>query len=534
MTTEPQSDQKSFNPRDHLILLKGKEYLPVQWRLVWLRDQYPDARVYTEVLHLDLEHGFCMCRATVTIPDKGSATGIGSETSKDFGDYIEKAECVPLRSRILTKHGFKRFNELAIGEGVLAYDHKVDATVWTPLREVKVYPEGDVIALTNRWGYRLECTQDHSWPVRYSTKYKGKQYNYFKMREAQHLKACDRMVLAATAPGGDSPITPEEAAIIGWLFTDGTIRRKNNIMSEAVITQSKPEQIEVIRELVGSVATLPVRKAYTAVIAGNTKPSQCLPQHSFRLPLTYTRALFAKAGIETDADLPAFVCRLSADARKAMFDAMMRADGSTKGDFSKKRRPGTMEAWRVLCALQGIATGALQGIATGALHMRPEDMPSQRARKTRHMCASQLKVEQVGKRPVWCPTTDYGTWVMEQDGVVTITGNTKGIGRALAALGLGTQFMGDELEEGQRIVDSPVERKAPAAPAKTLVTPMQLNTIRTTYHNLCNLGAAKPLNTQQDEALNRITFSEAVEKIDNLNKMLDQVRAAQLKQGVSR
>ncbi len=35
---------------------------------------------------------------------------------------------------------------------------------------------------------------------------------------------------------------------------------------------------------------------------------------------------------------------------------------------------------------------------------------------------------------------------------------TGSIGRALAALGYGTQFTGDELNEGHRIVDSPVER----------------------------------------------------------------------------
>jgi ssDNA-binding Zn-finger/Zn-ribbon topoisomerase 1 len=35
---------------------------------------------------------------------------------------------------------------------------------------------------------------------------------------------------------------------------------------------------------------------------------------------------------------------------------------------------------------------------------------------------------------------------------------TKAVGRALAMLGYGTQFAADELDEGQRIVDSPEER----------------------------------------------------------------------------
>jgi len=39
---------------------------------------------------------------------------------------------------------------------------------------------------------------------------------------------------------------------------------------------------------------------------------------------------------------------------------------------------------------------------------------------------------------------------------------TGAIGRALAALGYGTQFTGDELNEGHRIVDSPVDHDVPS------------------------------------------------------------------------
>src|SRR6266550_7399799 len=48
-----------FNPNSHIIQLKSqqgpKDYLPVQWRLVWFRDQYPQGEITTEMLHLDLD-----------------------------------------------------------------------------------------------------------------------------------------------------------------------------------------------------------------------------------------------------------------------------------------------------------------------------------------------------------------------------------------------------------------------------------------------------------------------------------------------
>lgn len=39
---------------------------------------------------------------------------------------------------------------------------------------------------------------------------------------------------------------------------------------------------------------------------------------------------------------------------------------------------------------------------------------------------------------------------------------TKSLGRALAAVGYGSQFTDDEFTEGERIVDSPVEKQSPA------------------------------------------------------------------------
>jgi hypothetical protein len=44
---------------------------------------------------------------------------------------------------------------------------------------------------------------------------------------------------------------------------------------------------------------------------------------------------------------------------------------------------------------------------------------------------------------------------------------TKAVGRALAMLGYGTQFVGEDLDEGDRIVDTPVDRPAPTRATNT-------------------------------------------------------------------
>ena len=81
----------SFDPTPHLIKLQGKDYLPVAWRLVWLRLEHPDATIDTEIT--EHEPGTrIVVRAKVTLPSGGSATGFKSGTPAKFRDYIEKAE----------------------------------------------------------------------------------------------------------------------------------------------------------------------------------------------------------------------------------------------------------------------------------------------------------------------------------------------------------------------------------------------------------------------------------------------------------
>jgi hypothetical protein len=87
----PKSDQP-FDPTQYLSNFDGRDYLEVKWRVMWLRHEYPDARMATEIVQHNEEAGFALFRAEVEIPGGGKATGWGSETVRDFHDYIEAAE----------------------------------------------------------------------------------------------------------------------------------------------------------------------------------------------------------------------------------------------------------------------------------------------------------------------------------------------------------------------------------------------------------------------------------------------------------
>lgn len=122
-----------FNPNDHVIQLKSREgskdYLPVQYRLVWFREKCPNGTIETEMIHLDLDRvteeetyvwsnekrrsekvtktalGIAIFKATVKDGNGGVATGTKSEKAASFPDYIEKAETGAI-GRALTALGY--------------------------------------------------------------------------------------------------------------------------------------------------------------------------------------------------------------------------------------------------------------------------------------------------------------------------------------------------------------------------------------------------------------------------------------------
>jgi hypothetical protein len=141
------SEEKKFNPQAYLTKLKGKDYLEVKWRLLWLRTEHPEAVIETQLERL--EEDFALFHARVTLPGGAAASGWGSETKKDFNDFIEKSETKAL-GRALGALGFGTQFGVEFDEGVErdGAPSMVDAPVAAPARAVP--PEDPLVAEWNR------------------------------------------------------------------------------------------------------------------------------------------------------------------------------------------------------------------------------------------------------------------------------------------------------------------------------------------------------------------------------------------------
>ena len=117
---DEQRQPRPFNPNEHIIQIKSdqavRDYLPVQWRLVWFRSLCSGGTIETEIIHLDLDRdteeeifvwnnekrrsekvlkhakGLVVFKATVSDGKGAIATGTKMEKAASFSDWLEKAE----------------------------------------------------------------------------------------------------------------------------------------------------------------------------------------------------------------------------------------------------------------------------------------------------------------------------------------------------------------------------------------------------------------------------------------------------------
>ena len=113
-----------FNPNEHMMKLKGKDYLQVMWRLVWFREDKPLWNIDTILLEADADHA--VFKAVIS-DENGvqKSAGHGSESKRDFGDYLEKAETKAV-GRALAMLGYgTQFTAQELDEGERIVDSPV-------------------------------------------------------------------------------------------------------------------------------------------------------------------------------------------------------------------------------------------------------------------------------------------------------------------------------------------------------------------------------------------------------------------------
>lgn len=328
--------------------------------------------------------------------------------------------CVPLNYPILTAEGWKSVDDLVEGELVYAADTETGQLVKTPLRKINRYSDAAVKTYSTR-GFNVTTTANHKWVV--AKRKRGKE-DEIKLVEAQDIKHDDIIMLAYPYMSNhDDGYTDAEVQLISWVVSDGYLHRsKTNHEIRGIlmhVMQAKPQYVEEIKKLMTnfshSVGTRPGVNYETA--------------YTWRVHAEDARRVWDKSGIGDEKEnLCQWVLSLNAKHLEMFVDIFNKAEGHfSNGAWVVTQKHGyTADAYRLASFLCGKYVTSSEYKEGG--------ISKYRLRKKTFVTAQKLVVEDVGSCDVWCPTTDYGTWVtQDENGSIIVTGNSN-YGRGVPAI----------------------------------------------------------------------------------------------------
>lgn len=377
---------------------------------------------------------------------------VGKDVWKSYRNLAKTVGfgCVPMGTQALTPDGWKHYEDLEVGGVVLGYNQATNTTEWTEILEKIYYPSAPLVRMSNDY-WSAVSTPTHRW---YGTRRTSDGKTKFSIPDTFTTEQIrTEHTITLTAPLRDDSyagnLTPTEAAIIGWLLTDGSFHwnapltgatsqaggRRRQIKAE--IYQSKQAGLDSLRSLLADVP-------HTDFVRDREGIMQ---QHVFRLAPQYARDLWYRSDLET-LTYTEFVLQLDTDARAAFLQAVIQAEGTPVLDtYTITQNQGPkMDAIRLAIFLEGY----VPSISDNGAY---KDNLSQKTRMCKPYVTGQRIVKtDLAPAPVWCLRTNLGSWVMQQNGIPTITGNSL-YGLAGAGLLKRTPTLGLTMEEANAFID---------------------------------------------------------------------------------
>ena len=282
----------------------------------------------------------------------GIYDGVG-EISKATRDLSKRLiYCVPVdNTEVLTKEGWKKYEELKVGQLVMTYNQEKNIKEWKPILHVVEAYEDDVWEMSHNHSFKVQSTADHRWFVNKRTMSKtGKSWS---LTEGRYM-------------------TP-------MVETTEQINCESNIIVNAPLVEENSE------------------------------------------------------GISIDWDWPKYgtnwaekILQMNSTQRRAWLSGFMLADGYQINKPNQKRR------WVISQLKNEHYEAALLAAYLefdGHLHVTESVQPNGKTKmqitiSTRsHVTGQRLKKNYIGKKKVFCISTENESFVMRQGNCITITGN---------------------------------------------------------------------------------------------------------------
>lgn len=332
--------------------------------------------------------------------------------------------CVPNSTEILTRTGWKRHDEVKVGDETIGYNPNSCRNEWTKITAVNRFPDSEVWHIgTDSWS--AEVTPNHRWLTQRRTR--GAHPTDPELIETNELLSLrsGRLILSVPAEfrSGLPKLTDDEAEILGWAMGDGRIeiQRPESGRYTVRIFQSKPEQVEHLRKLLFEV---PHTESVLLSKHKRKDGSDRFPSYTFYLRASFANSLLDHARYR-ELNAEEIVLRMSQSQRERWLIGIGEAEGHV-GIYANGKFHGVSISQNDGHVQEAIKLAAyLSGYRPTARKRNGKNLSIGLCRPLIH--PPNLRRKRMSRQPVWCPTTELGTWTArggDDKNLPFLTGNS--------------------------------------------------------------------------------------------------------------
>lgn len=325
-------------------------------------------------------------------------------------------ECVDTDTQVMTKTGWKYYNELKIGEDIYTVNLENQKGEWCKLDKINVFENTHLNKFYNS-KTDIRVTDNHKWVVRDRTSYTKSAY----LKETVNLLSKHTVPLSFES--NEIPViktySDEFVKLIAWVMTEGHLRNTKRKKHSIVISQKKfkKELQAVLQE--------------NNILVGYEKENGCFVSEFGK---EFTEDIKNVIDINKNVNLD-FISSLTLEQLNYFIDHSIMGDGSiinadnraTRRQFHQKKENGNiMIAFELACILSGKSISREKECREYFNKSKccVEYMEKLNILSTDNIEIKSLKKESLENQTVWCPTSKNLTFLAKRKNTIFYTGNS--------------------------------------------------------------------------------------------------------------
>jgi integrase len=353
----------------------------------------------------------------------------------------ELRHCLKEDCEILTNTGWKKYNEISIGEQIFSFNPKKEIIELKPITNIFIYDfNGKINHIKNSW-LDYSCTEKHNLILQIgkekSKTINGKRvrkdiYGNWEIIELNKLSSMKGLKnirhKLSSHYDGENSIGKARAGILGWILTDGNMSKRKS--TEITISQSltaNKKKCEYIENLLQK-GNIPYTKTITSNVGGFSSTPFLVCKfyllkggnHSNNIEKMGKNHDWIFKFINKNRTPKWNLLNLKKEELKELHKCMMMGDGTRDQEFCNQDNK-RIEFFRILCCFLGLNTILGSKIQNGKRYARTYIQKKNycQLNLSKHLSQEDYK----GK--VWCISNDNKSFIAKSNDKIFITGNSR-------------------------------------------------------------------------------------------------------------